>query len=90
MRLATALYLSALSLLSFASQATDVSVTSPDGDITFTFTDKNDYAQYSVDYNGKQIMRPARLGFAFAKAKSIYRHLEVSEVSRTSEDNTWE
>ena len=90
MRLATALYLSALSLLSFASQATDVSVTSPDGDITFTFTDENDYAQYSVDYNGKQIMRPARLGFAFAKAKSIYRHLEVIEVSRTSEDNTWE
>ena len=90
MRLATALYLSALSLLSFGSQATDVSVTSPDGDITFTFTDENDYAQYSVDYNGKQIMRPARLGFAFAKAKSIYRHLEVSEVSRTSENNTWE
>lgn len=35
-------------------------------------------------------MRPARLGFAFAEAKSIYRHLTMSEISRSTEDTTWD
>ena len=90
MRLTTAICLTASALFSFYAHATDVSVSSPNGAIEFTFTDANDYAQYTVDYHGKEIMRPGKLGFAFANAKSIYRHLAVEEISRSSEDSTWE
>ncbi|WP_137166574.1 glycoside hydrolase family 97 protein [Salinimonas lutimaris] len=70
--------------------AESLSVSSPDGQITFTFTDSHEYAQYSVTLNDQQIIRPSRLGFAFAEQPSVFRHLALSEVSRSSHDSTWQ
>ena len=76
--------------LSLSVQAADISVKSPGGDITFTFTDSNELAQYSVDYKGKTLIKPSKLGFTFAKAKPLYRDFKVTEISRDSVNGRWE
>ncbi|WP_414827830.1 glycoside hydrolase family 97 protein [Alteromonas sp. H39] len=86
MRLALLLF----ALLGLSVQAAELSVSSPDDNITFTLSDSDTYSHYQVKYNGKPVIRPSRLGFAFEKAKPLYRDLALTEVSRSSEDSTWE
>lgn len=79
-----------LATLSFSVSAADFSVSSPDKDITLTFTDKNALAQYSVSYKGQPLIEDSKLGFTFLKALPLYRDFKVEEVSRASNDSTWE
>ena len=71
-------------------QATTISVTSPDKRIVFSLTDENTLAQYTIDYKKERLVRHSKLGFTFEKAYPWYRDFEVTEVSRTSVDQTWE
>ncbi|MEW9799478.1 glycoside hydrolase family 97 protein [Alteromonas sp. CYL-A6] len=77
-------------LLTGSVLAADFSVSSPDGDIRFTFTDKNALAQYTVDYKGDTLIRPSKLGFTFEQANPLYRDFKAEKVSETSKDETWE
>ena len=77
-------------LVSGGLSAAELSVTSPDKSIQFTFSDDSGFAQYTVTYNGEELMRPGRLGFSFADAKPIYKQLSLKEVSRDSANETWE
>lgn len=86
MRLAFILF----AVLGLSAHAAELSISSPDGKITLTLTDSDTYSHYDVKYKGQQVIRPSRLGFAFEKAKPLYRDLALTEVSRDSEDTTWE
>ncbi|MGB3725278.1 MAG: glycoside hydrolase family 97 protein [Glaciecola sp.] len=81
---------SVLSLLSPLLLAKEVIVESPNKSIKLIFTDDNELAQYQVMYKGMEVVKPSKLGFAFAKAPSFYRDFTVSEISRNSQDDTWE
>lgn len=83
-------FLIAIAIFSSAASANSVSVSSPDGQIRFSFNDDKGYAQYTVHYNNVLVIRPSRLGFGFQHAKPLYRHLALSEVSRNSVNITWE
>ena len=86
MRLAFLLF----AVLGLSANAAELTVSSPDDKITLTITDSDTYSHYQVSFQGKQVIRPSRLGFAFEKAKPLYRNLALTEVSRDSEDSTWE
>lgn len=73
-----------------AAQAADFSVSSPDGDTTFTFSDSNELAHYTVKYKGETLIRPSKLGFTFENAKPMYRHFHIEKVSDDSHNSTWE
>ncbi|MCP3427949.1 glycoside hydrolase family 97 protein [Opacimonas viscosa] len=73
-----------------ADKSTEISVSSPDQDIVLHFTDASELAQYKVDYRGKALVKPSKLGFTFAQAKPLYRDFTVSEVARSSHNQTWE
>ncbi|MCW8091209.1 glycoside hydrolase family 97 protein [Alteromonas sp. ASW11-130] len=69
--------------------ATHISVSSPDKRITFTFSDANQEAQYSVEYHGSDLILPSKLGFTFEQAQPLYHHFKVEEISRHSNDDKW-
>ena len=73
-----------------ADKSTDTSVSSPDQDIVLHFTDASELAQYKIDYRGKALVKPSKLGFTFAQAKPLYRDFTVSEVARSRHNQTWE
>ncbi|GGW87230.1 glycoside hydrolase family 97 protein [Alteromonas halophila] len=73
-----------------STQAKDFSVTSPDGETTFTFSDNNQLAHYTVRYKGDTLIRPSKLGFTFENAQPMYRHFRVEKVSEDSLDTRWE
>lgn len=82
-------FLIAMAIFSSAASANSVSVSSPDGQIRFSFNDDKGYAQYTVHYNNVLVIRPSRLGFGFQHATPLYRHLALSEASRNSVNITW-
>ncbi len=82
--------ISSLGVAVFTAQAAEFSVSSPDGETTFTFSDANDLAHYTIEYQGDTLIRPSKLGFTFEKAKPMYRHFKVEKVSQDSHDSTWE
>lgn len=82
--------LTLLALLGTTVHAADISVASPDKQIVLTFTDKNELAQYNVTFQGKTLVQDSKLGFTFAKAAPLYRDFKVTEVSRSTQDTTWE
>lgn len=81
-----------LLFLCFSSQAlaSEVVVTSPNKTIKLSFSDSEDLARYSLKYKGTEVIKPSKLGFTFAKAPSFYRDFNLTELSRTSHDKTWE
>src|SRR6202008_3383699 len=44
---------------------------------------------YSLDRDGKHILMPSRLGFAFRGADSLRSHLRVTGSSRATHAETW-
>ena len=63
-------------------------VTSPDGAVTVTVGVKARQAYYAVSYQGKDIVSPSRLGFAFDN-EQMGLHTKVTAVSRSTKDETW-
>ncbi len=75
--------------VSFVIDANEVTVKSPNKQLSLTFTDTNNIAQYRIDFEGKPVLGEGKLGFTFAEAAPMYRDFTVKEVSRNSTDNTW-
>ncbi|GEA05594.1 alpha-glucosidase [Alteromonas sp. KUL42] len=75
--------------VSFVTEANEVTVKSPNKQLSLTFTDTNNIAQYRIDFEGKPVLGEGKLGFTFAEAAPMYRDFTVKEVSRNSVDNTW-
>lgn len=86
-------YLTLLALFSMKSvslQATELSVSSPNGAIEMRFNDDGDVAQYTVSFNGKMLIQASKLGFTFKEAKPLYRDFVLREVNRSTHKSTWQ
>ena len=79
-----------VALLPFASVCATETVTSPDGKVavTFSLTPKGE-PQYTMTFNGKEIVKPSTLGFELKGAPSLLDGFKQLDVTRTSADEKW-
>ena len=66
-----------------------VRVTSPDNRNAVTVDVKDGALRYAVSRDGKPVIEPSRLGFAFRNGRSLSDSLRITGESRTSVDQTW-
>ncbi len=67
-----------------------VSVNSPSSNISFELKTNDDALLYSVKFNHKLIVGDSRLGLRFASMPDFDNNLKISEVIKTTYDQTWE
>src|SRR3989442_9609942 len=73
-----------------ASAAQDrVRVTSPDGRNRVTVEVREGALAYSVDRDGRALLLPSRLGFAFQGAPPLGNGLRMVDTSGSTVDETW-
>ncbi len=65
-------------------------LSSPDGKIVVTFSLTDGIPLYSVQKNGKEILKPSQLGFLLDSGDSFYAGFKLTGVSKTSFDETWQ
>ena len=66
-----------------------VRVTSPDGRNQVTVAIHDGALAYSVDRDGRAVLLPSRLGFAFQGAPPLADGLRMVDTSRSTVDETW-
>ena len=63
---------------------------SPDGNLTMKFSlTQSGIPQYQLDFKGREVIRPSRLGFEIKKGKHLKDKFEVVSVDTLSFDETW-
>src|SRR5438309_2622409 len=73
-----------------ASAAQDrAQVTSPDGRNRVTVEIRDGALTYRVDRDGRAVLLPSRLGFAFQGAPPLRASLRVVDTSSSTVDGTW-
>jgi alpha-glucosidase len=72
-----------------AAQQDTVRVVSPDGRNVVTVGTHEGALYYAVTRNGRAVLTPSRLGFAFRGGDSLYAGLRITATSRASADETW-
>jgi alpha-glucosidase len=72
-----------------AAQQQEARVASPDGRNRVTVGVRDGGLYYSVTRDGKAILLPSRLGFAFRGGDSLRSALRITGVARDSADETW-
>ncbi|GGP40341.1 alpha-glucosidase [Shewanella algicola] len=82
----------ALSGLAFSSivNAKTVHVTSPNTHINISLTDDNGRPEYQIDFNGKTVINPSKLGLVFQQLGEFGSEFTIKNVSRSSVDQTWQ
>jgi alpha-glucosidase len=66
-------------------------VSSPNGNIAITFSlSDSGSPQYTVQYEGSQIIDTSGLGFEFKNLPPLKDGLQISSIERRSVDNTWQ
>src|SRR3989475_41616 len=79
-----------LSVTSTLGAAQDrVRVTSPDGRNQVTVEIRDGALAYGVDRDGRAVLLPSRLGFAFQGAAPLFAGLRMVDTSRNAVDETW-
>lgn len=77
-------------LLSLAGAFAAETVTSPDGRFALSFDlDGNGQPVYSLNLEGKEIVRPGKLGFRLRGADDLASGFTLAGVDTTSFDQTW-
>src|SRR3989441_11560139 len=66
-----------------------VRVTSPDGRNQVTVEIRDGALTYSLDRDGRAVLLPSRLGFAFQGAPPLRDSLRMVDTSRNTVDETW-
>src|SRR2546426_6681955 len=80
----------ALSVITRLGAAQDrARVTSPDGRNAVTVEVRDGALTYSVDRDGRAVLLPSRLGFAFQGAPPLRDGLRMVDTSRSTADETW-
>jgi alpha-glucosidase len=72
-----------------AAAQEELRVASPDGRTEVTVAVREGLLQYSVRRDGRALLLPSRLGFAFRGADSLHRDLRVTGSARSTRDETW-
>ncbi|HET6762483.1 MAG TPA: glycoside hydrolase family 97 catalytic domain-containing protein, partial [Longimicrobiaceae bacterium] len=89
LRVRRALLLAAVLAAAPAAAQDMVRVASPDGRNVVTVGTHEGGLYYTVDRDGRHVMLPSRLGFAFRGADSLRAGLRIAGTSRDSADVTW-
>ena len=71
-----------------ASNAKDVKVSSPDGNIMIAVGVKNHHSYYMVNYQGRTLVAPSHLGFILNNGE-LGSDTQIGKVTRSSKDETW-
>ena len=76
--------------LSIATAAKGETVTSPDGNLSFTFSlTAQGVPTYQVDYKGIAVVKPSTLGIELNEENSLMDHFRVNKTSTSTFDETW-
>jgi alpha-glucosidase len=65
-------------------------LTSPNGETVLTFSLSGGAPTYSVQKNGKKILKSSRLGFLLSGGDSLCSNFKVTGISTASFDTTWQ
>ena len=84
------LMISAGSLAVYSAHAETIKVSSPDNAISVNVSDDDGVVRYAVNYKGKEVITPSRLGLAFNDKADFLQSLKISSHARSSHDETWE
>ncbi len=67
------------------------SLQSPSGEINVTFClDKTGQPEYSVKFNGEEIIKPSTMGFELLDGAKIAEGFKITDVKHSSADSYWE
>jgi alpha-glucosidase len=72
-----------------AAAQEEARVASPDGRTEVAVAARDGALTYEVRRDGRSLLLPSRLGFAFRGADSLYAGLSITGTSRASRDTTW-
>ena len=76
--------------LSIATAAKGETVTSPDGNLSVTFSlTAQGVPTYQVDYKGIAVVKPSTLGIELNEENSLMDHFRVNKTSTSTFDETW-
>ena len=73
-----------------ADNITKLSGISPDKRIVVNFELKNNTPYYSVNFSGKKIIEPSRLGFKFRLIEPLNKNLVIKDYQKSTFNETWE
>ncbi|XQW86983.1 glycoside hydrolase family 97 protein [Thalassotalea piscium] len=76
-------------MLGNISQAKSVKVSSPDGRIIVTISDKNE-PHYQVKFNKEQVITPSKLGMAFKKAPDFGKGFKIDNSVINEHNSQWQ
>ncbi|AZG75187.1 glycoside hydrolase family 97 protein [Shewanella livingstonensis] len=71
-------------------QAKTVNVTSPDKHINISLTDDNGRPEYQIQFNGKTVISPSKLGLVFQQLGELGTDFNIKHVTNSSVDQTWQ
>lgn len=70
--------------------AKEVSVSSPDGKITFTVSDDDKTPKYRIDFNEQEVIEPSALGLVFRDSDYFESGFEIKSSKRNQVKQTWQ
>lgn len=76
-------------LLSACSAKNECSVASPDDQLTFQLQLDHGTPVYSINYNGKAVVKPSKLGLRLTDGSIAGRDMHIDSVAHSSFDETW-
>lgn len=79
-----------LLVLSCAAQAKEVSVNSPDGQLTVTVSDERGAPSYRVRFAGAEVIPASRLGLSLREGPELGEGFAIAASRTVDKDETWE
>lgn len=81
----------AAAVVAFATSATAQTITSPNGNLSLTFSlSEQGEPTYAVDYKGQHVILPSRLGLDLKGTKDLTGGFAAGEAVKSTFDETWE
>lgn len=81
----------AAALVAFATPAAAQTITSPNGNLSLTFSlSEQGEPTYAVDYKGKAVILPSRLGLELKGTRGLTSGFTAGEAVKSTFDETWE
>ncbi|MEO5903563.1 MAG: glycoside hydrolase family 97 catalytic domain-containing protein, partial [Gemmatimonadaceae bacterium] len=79
-----------LASLALATTAVNAQVASPNGRNVVTIAVRDGGIYYSLKRDGRDLLFPSRLGFAFKDARPLKENLRIVNTSKSTHDETWD
>ena len=86
-RILLSTFVACSAMFAFAAET----VQSPDGNLSVTFDlNKEGTPTYSMNFKGKEVMKPSKLGLELKKGTSLMDGFKLEKTTRSTFDETWE